>query len=88
MSNFSFIMSLGEISKSSLCSSVDIFSNLFLKISTGSFLIFLDRLSDSKTARILEYCNQLANPIYFFYNIKDMNKTNIQYKNKNKLFVA
>jgi hypothetical protein len=45
-------------------------------------------LSDSKTARILEYCNQLANPIYFFYSIKAMNKTNIQYKNKNKLFVA
>jgi hypothetical protein len=44
---------------------------------------------NSKTARILEYCNQLANPIYFFYRIKDMNKTNIQNKNKNnKLLVA
>ena len=67
--------------------SVDIFSNLFLKFLPGSFLIFLDRLSDSKTARILEYCNQLANPIYFFYSIKDMNKTNIHNKSK-KLFVA
>ena len=48
---------------------------------------FLDRLSDSKTARILVYCNQLANPLYFFYCIKGINKTNIHYKN-NKLFVA
>jgi hypothetical protein len=44
---------------------------------------------DSITARILEYCSQLANPIYFFSLVKDMNKTkNIQNKNKNKLFVA
>ncbi len=43
---------------------------------------------DSITARILEYCSQLANAIYFFNNIKDMNKTkNIQNKNK-KLFVT
>ncbi len=42
---------------------------------------------DSITARILEYCSQLANPIYFFSLVKGMNKTkNIQNKNK-KLFV-
>ncbi len=59
------------------------YNKLILK---NNFL-FLQTISNSKTARILEYCNQLEIPIYFFYNIKGMNKTNIQNKNK-KLFVA
>ncbi len=45
-------------------------------------------LPNSKSARILEYCNQLANPIYFFYSIKGMNKTNIQNNKNKKLLVA
>ena len=60
---------------------------IFFSNSYRIFSNFLNRLSDSKTARILVYCNQLANPLYFFYCIKGMNKTNIHYKN-NKLFVA
>ena len=38
------------------------------------FILKLQFLN-SKTARIVEYCNQLANPIYFFYSTKGMNKT-------------
>ncbi|MDN5868076.1 MAG: hypothetical protein L0H55_11865 [Candidatus Nitrosocosmicus sp.] len=46
-------------------------------------------LENSKTARILKYCKQLAIPIYFFCNINLMNKINIPNNNKNKkLFVA
>ena len=41
-----------------------------------------------KTARILESGNQLANAIYFFYNIKDMNRTNIHNNKNKKLIVA
>ena len=50
------------------------------------------RTFDSKTARILEYCSKLANPIYFFYRIKDMNnKTKIIQNGKkytHQLFIA
>jgi hypothetical protein len=59
------------------------YNKLILK---NNFL-FLQTISNSKTARILEYYNLLAIPIYFFYNIKHMNKINIQNRNK-KLFVA
>ncbi len=46
-------------------------------------------IDNSKTARILEYCNQLAIPIYFFYSIKGMNKTNIHnQKQKQQNLVA
>ena len=44
--------------------------------------------SNSKNARILEYCTKLANPIYFFYSIKGMNKTKNIHNNKNKFIVA
>jgi hypothetical protein len=61
---------------------------LILLTQTPNSFLFLNAFINSKTVRILEYCNQLANPTYFFYGIKGMNKTKNIHNNNSKLFVA